>query len=136
MTEAFVEYDRTAQRVPNSEPQTPAEQAEIGLALRHILVPLDGSKAAERVLPYVVEIARATPARVTLLQVLEVTGGMATGRQHVDAIEWEMARAESHAYLTSIATRLQNERLAAEIELVQGRAAEQIVLYVNTMRSI
>ena len=61
---------------------------------------------------------------------------MATGRQHVDAIEWEMARAESHAYLTSIATRLQNERLAAEIELVQGRAAEQIVLYVNTMRSI
>jgi len=60
---------------------------------------------------------------------------MATGRQHVDAIEWEMARAESHAYLTSIATRLQDE-LAAEIELVQGRAAEQIVLYVNTMRSI
>ena len=78
MTEALVEYDRTAQRVPNNEPQTAAEQAEIGLALRHILVPLDGSKAAERVLPYVVEIARATPARVTLLQ------GPRSHRRHGD----------------------------------------------------
>ena len=131
MTEALVEYDRTAQRASNPEPSTPAEQAEIGLALRRILVPLDGSPLAESVLPYVVEITRATPARVTLLQVLEVTGGMATGRRHIDAIEWEMARAESQAYLTSIATRLQAEQLGAQIELVQGRAPEQITLYAK-----
>jgi len=60
--------------------------------------------------------------------VLEVATGM---RHHIDAIEWEMARAESHAYLTSITTRLQAEEVDTQVELVQGRAAEQITLFAK-----
>ena len=131
MTDALVDYDRAAQHAANPERSTPIDPAEIGLALRHIVVPLDGSKIAECVLPYVAAIARGTAARVTLLQVLEVTGGMPTGRQHIDAVEWEMARAEAHAYLASIATRLAAEQLSATAELVQGRAAEQITSFAK-----
>lgn len=128
MTDALVEYDRAAQRAAHPEHLATVDAAEIGLTLRHIVVPLDGSKLAESVLPYVVAIARATAAKVTLLQVLEVETGM---RHHIDAIEWEMARAESHAYLTSVATRLQAEEVDTQLELVQGRAAEQITLFAK-----
>ena len=131
MTDALVEYDRAVQRTPSAKPSLPFEAAKIGLALRHIVVPLDGSLTAECVLPYVVAVARATPARVTLLQVLEVAGGMPSARQHIDAVEWEMVRAESHAYLTSVAARLQTEQLSAQVELVQGRTAEQIALFAK-----
>jgi nucleotide-binding universal stress UspA family protein len=128
MTDALVEYDRAAQRAVDPEHPPAADAAEIGLTLRHVAVPLDGSKVAECVLPHVVAIARATAARVTLLQVLEMEGGT---RHHIDAIEWEMARAESHAYLTAVAARLQAEEVDAQIELVQGRAAEQITLFAK-----
>ena len=128
MTDALVEYDRAAQRAARAGSSATIEAAEIGLTLRHIAVPLDGSKIAECVLPYVVAIARATGARVSLLQVLDVE--TAAGR-HIDAIEWEMVRAESHAYLTSVATRLAAAGLDAQVELVQGRAAEQIPLFAK-----
>jgi len=131
MTDALVEYDRVAQRAANPERFASLDPAEIGLALRHIAVPLDGSATAECVLPYVVAIARATSAQVSLVQVLEMSGGMSTARQHIDAIEWEMARAESHAYLTSIAARLRDEDVNVDVALVQGRAAEQIALFAK-----
>jgi nucleotide-binding universal stress UspA family protein len=128
MTDALVEYDRGVQRPTNTESFPSGDPAEIGLALRHIAVPLDGSKLAECVLPYVVAITRESDARVTVLQVVEIEGAMS---HHIDAIEWEMARAESHAYLTSVASRLQAEGVDAQVELVQGRAAEQITLFAK-----
>ena len=127
MTDALVEYDRGVQR-PSTSESFSSDPAEIGLALRHIVVPLDGSKLAECVLPYVVAIAGDSDGRVTLLHALEVEGAMS---HHIDAIEWEMARAESHAYLASVATRLRAEGVDAQIELVQGRAAEQITLFAR-----
>jgi nucleotide-binding universal stress UspA family protein len=130
MTDALVEYD-AAQRAANSERPQALDAAEIGLAFRHIMVPLDGSSTAECVLPYVNAIARATAPRVTLLQVLEVVGGMTSAAKHIDAVEWEMARAESHAYLMSVAARLQSDGARAQVELVQGRSAEQIALYAR-----
>jgi nucleotide-binding universal stress UspA family protein len=131
MTDALVEYDRAAQRAAKPEPGAMTDAAEIGLALRHMLVALDGSQTAECVLPFVVAITRAMAARVTLLHVLEVGGGIASARQHIDAVEWEMARAESHAYLTSVAARLQGEGVESAVELVQGRAAEQITQFAK-----
>jgi nucleotide-binding universal stress UspA family protein len=130
MTDALVEHDRTVQRAANREHFAAVDAAEIGLTLRQIVVPLDGSKVAECVLPYVVAIARATAAKVTLLQVLEVESGM---QRHIDAIEWEMARAESHAYLNSVATRLTAEDVDTQVEMVQGRAAEQITLFAKRL---
>ena len=42
-----------------------------------------------------------------------------------------MARAESHAYLASVATRLEGEELSATVTLVQGRPAEQITSFAK-----
>ena len=48
----------------------PPEKGE-GIMFEHILIPLDGSRLAECVLPHGVALAQAFGARVTLLQALE-----------------------------------------------------------------
>lgn len=125
MTDALVEYDVAARVKPNTGSAI-GQLPLTGLAIRHILVPLDGSPEAESVLPYVEDIASAFSARVTLLRAVEV-GPDVPGRR-VDALEWELARVESHAYLAAVAARLAKNGLTANIELVQGHAAEQILL--------
>lgn len=57
--------------------------------IRTILVPLDGSRAAESVLPYVESIATATNARILLLAAVDMprdwgedTGGDLKGERH------------------------------------------------------
>jgi nucleotide-binding universal stress UspA family protein len=81
---------------------TPQEQSALpGPAFRHLLVPLDGSKLAEAVLPPVRELARRFGARVTLLHVLE-RGAPRTvhGQSHL------VDEAEATAYLTGVAKEL------------------------------
>lgn len=69
-----------------------------------ILVPLDGSAAAEAVLPAVMTLARRLPAQVNLLHVIERDAPQRVhGERHLTT------EAESEAYLRGIA-----ERFAAE----------------------
>jgi nucleotide-binding universal stress UspA family protein len=100
------------------------------MPIRHLLVPLDGTPLAEIVLSYVADIARAMSARITLLRVLEVEAGVPAGRR-VSLVEWEMQRAESHAYLAAIAGRVAQNGVTVDIELMQGYAAEQIILFAK-----
>lgn len=65
---------------------------------RHLLVPLDGSKLAEIVLPVAADLARAAEARVTLLHVLEEhPHGEVHGDRHLTEL------GEAGKYLTEVA---------------------------------
>ncbi|MBI5724837.1 MAG: universal stress protein [Planctomycetes bacterium] len=68
---------------------------------KHLLVPLDGTKMAEIVLPAVVDIARSCAAKVTLLHVIERRAGeQVHGQRHLkDA-------AEARQYLQSVAATM------------------------------
>ena len=126
MTDALVAHDR----MPHSVAGCPPPLAiPIGLSFRHILVPLDGSPLAERSLPYLLAVARAGTARLTLLQVLQQPHGQ-IGSRGVDAVEWEMTRAGGRSYLGAIAARLRAHGVESRIELVQGATAEQIAAFV------
>lgn len=94
-------------------------------AFQHILVPLDRSQLAERILPYLLAVARAGAARLTLLQVLQEPNAR-SGSVGVDTVEWEMTRADGQSYLDAIATRLRAHGVDSRIELAQGATAEQI----------
>jgi nucleotide-binding universal stress UspA family protein len=122
MTDALVAHDRMIRLAPQYAPAlaTPAR-----LTFRHIVVPLDGSLLAERSLPYLLAVARAGTARLTLLQVLQEPHAR-IGSRGVDAVEWEMTRAEGQSYLAAIAARLRAHGVESHIELVQGATAEQI----------
>lgn len=96
----------------------------------HILVPLDGSPLAERVLPHVVAVASAFNSSVTLLRVLGRPSGEQNGR-FVDPVNWHIKQAEAQAYLDQVAGRLNNHGIPVERETLEGVAAEAIIDFVQ-----
>lgn len=108
--------------------RTTGELAGWAPIFRHLLVPLDGSALAECALPFVAALAEVFASRITLLRVLE-SGHPASG--HVDVVEWEMARAEAHSHLTRLDGQLKGRGLLSAVEVLEGRAAEQIIQFAK-----
>ncbi len=99
--------------------------------LDHILVPLDGSRLAETVLPHVVALAKAFGSHVTLLRAVAL-GDQAGGSASVDPFSWQIRRAEGRAYLDEVQARLQDRGIEVTPALVEGSAAEQIVEFARS----
>jgi nucleotide-binding universal stress UspA family protein len=100
--------------------------------VRHVLVPLDGSRLAASVLPWAVAVAEAFNARITLLRVLERPAAAACTGHHHDAVEWELRRTEARRWLAAIERDVSVRHVASSIEVVDGRPAERIVTFAAT----
>lgn len=94
-----------------------------------ILVPLDGSKLSERVLPHVEQFARAFQSHVILLQVLDTNHD--TEKVLLDPLTWQVRKAESDLYLQTIAQDLKQKGFTVEHHLREGRTAESIVQFAQ-----
>jgi nucleotide-binding universal stress UspA family protein len=99
------------------------------LRLRHFLIPLDGSPLADAILPSALALAEVFSARVTLLRVLEAPASPPGA--HVNPVEWELVRAEAQHRLGELKSQLEARGLQTAAELVEGRAAEQILLFAD-----
>jgi nucleotide-binding universal stress UspA family protein len=75
-------------------------------------------------------MARAFSGRITLLRVLDSHREAGTGRQ-IDVVEWEIIRAEAHSHLAKFESELTASGVVSALELVQGRAAEQIIQFAQ-----
>lgn len=107
-----------------------------------ILVPLDGSRLAEQVLPYVRQLAPTLGARIHLLRVISNTEGTdvivdavatayggdvaSTPRKRLE-LAWQTLRSHAEGYLYSQATVLQGVGLDVTYEVGFGEPAEVIV---------
>ncbi|MCI0843854.1 MAG: universal stress protein [Chloroflexi bacterium] len=82
----------------------------------HIIVPLDGSEMAERILPHAVAWAKSLDAKVCLVQAV-----------HDDKVD-----TEERGYLKKLAERIENEGVASvEVVVLHGDAATVIVDLTN-----
>jgi len=90
---------------------------------KSILVPLDGSKLAEAILPELEKVASSTKARIILLRVCRahVFPGQDPTKAEVEVIR------EAEKYLNEIAQRLTAKDLDAEIHVRYGDVAEEIL---------
>jgi nucleotide-binding universal stress UspA family protein len=111
--------------------------------MKTILVPLDGSALAERVLPYVRELAPLLDAKVCLLQSFldvehdtSLAAGLLGAYGFVEAPEAlqertqrarEMVRQHAEGYLATQALRLREYGLDVETEVMVGSPAKVIV---------
>lgn len=95
-----------------------------------ILVTLDGSSLAEKVLPYVEQIAAKFDSEIILLHVVTIPAISASPEANI--IEDEKI-AEQHAqeYLERIDYRLTQAGLKARPVIVKGKPAEGIVDYAE-----
>jgi nucleotide-binding universal stress UspA family protein len=102
---------------------------------KKILVPLDGSVLAEKVLPHAVALAKGSGAEVTLLTVVQLSLGF-TGTK-LEAIpeaasERKTAlRAEAMMYLEKIQRDLKEQGITARTVALEGDVAAQIITYAE-----
>lgn len=81
-------------------------------SFHHILIPLDGSRLAEAILPPAMTIAASTNAGLTLLHVIEHDAPSSVhGEQHLDSV------AEATAYLEQISGRCQDAGIDIDVHV-------------------
>ncbi|MCB0192641.1 MAG: universal stress protein [Anaerolineae bacterium] len=100
---------------PNTKPSTASN--------RHILVPIDGSRRSEAILPHVVGVAKLYDAEVTLLRVVVTLNQVVA----YDNIEAEFEAKEVHGHLL--------DRLGESQEVERfSKAREHILMQRNKLR--
>ena len=94
--------------------------------LRRILVPLDGSRHAERILPHVAALAEISGARICLLRAaVEPVEMSLLELPYADLPDGELLR-PADEYLQSVARPLRQRGLEVEVEARRGRPGEAI----------
>ena len=101
-----------------------------------ILVPLDGSQLAEKVLPHATAIAKATSAEVTLFTVVQYTlgslgGGYVETLPEMMAERKAVARAEAMIYLERIQRNLKDQGIVAHCDAIEDDVAGGIIAYAE-----
>jgi nucleotide-binding universal stress UspA family protein len=94
---------------------------------KKILVPLDGSKLAEKILPQVEELVKFSGAEVHLLRVV-MTYDLAPkeNREHLQKLS-----GEAQEYLDQVSARLQKSGLQVSATVAYGKDAVQICDYAS-----
>ncbi len=94
---------------------------------RKILVPLDGSLRAEKILPHVEELALQYRASVLLLQVVEPLSSASHADIYISQKELlETRRESSESYLATVTARLIDKKIEVRSQVANGGVVEAI----------
>jgi len=94
-----------------------------------ILVPLDGSTAAETALEHAVSIAKTFPAELILLRVTAESGAGAGVR--TDSVDFALWRHQALAYLNGLLEKYATEGMSIRCEVAEGNPAETIIQFMS-----
>ncbi len=95
--------------------------------IKKILVPLDGSKLAEKALPYAEALAEKLGAELILTWVLHPLIVMSDyGASSYETII-SLEKNEATQYLTTTQIELQKQHLPVRINILEGHAADKII---------
>lgn len=105
---------------------------------QRVLVPLDGSERAEKVLPYATEYARLFDAELVLLRICEepeITADYPKPHweEYVDRMRSQY-QGQCSLYLTEVQKRLKDMGLKVGLACWLGKAAEEIIKYIGQNR--
>ncbi len=98
-----------------------------------ILVPLDGSRMAEKILPKVIEFAKTSNAKVVLLHVFyaPVTAIAAQMPSKLEEEAKATEIAQCSGYLGEIGKQFQAKGIPFEVNCVKGLPAREIVAFAD-----
>jgi nucleotide-binding universal stress UspA family protein len=94
-----------------------------------ILVPLDGSKRAEKILPHVEELALRFKAKVIFLNVIEYKIVPAGEDQYINlsAQELDKVKKQAEAYLSGIRKEFSAKNIESQSGVIYGAVVEGII---------
>ena len=109
-----------------------------------ILVPLDGSKLAERAIPHAEEFARIFGSSIILLQILDPTS-YHENPNPVDPLSWQIRKTEADMYMNGITAQILEDlgesspqirgtakkNVRVEYSIREGKTAENIVNFAH-----
>jgi nucleotide-binding universal stress UspA family protein len=100
---------------------------------KKILVPLDGSEIAAKILPNVTELAKALKAKVTLLHVCYAGVGAFAGEGTPATIKAEEAQEAKfcETFLAKAGNGLKDKGIEADWTCVDGQPAREIIAYAQ-----
>jgi len=105
-----------------------------------IVVPLDGSKLAEGVLPHVIEVIRGQESQVYLLSASPLTkkpapGAVSTQPASVDASNPQSIEQELIKYLQTVAKKLEPLACSVQVKVRFGRPANEILAFASEIEA-
>lgn len=109
-------------------PRDPAPGVVPEPLLEHMLVPLDGSALAERVLGPALNLLRLWKGSCTLLRVIEASPTSIAGQPDQPRAPEEKREVEARAYLEKIAGRLRDEGVSVQTRVVVAPHAAAAIL--------
>jgi nucleotide-binding universal stress UspA family protein len=94
-----------------------------------ILVPLDGSKRAERILPHVEELAKRYKSKVIFLQVVENKAVPTTEGAFINLTdqEFDQAKKRAETHLAGIQGEFREKNIESKTHVIYGPAVEGII---------
>ena len=94
-----------------------------------ILVPLDGSKRAERILPHVEEMAKRYKAKVIFLQVIEYKAIPTSEGAYINLTEQEFdeAKKQAETHLSGIQGEFREKNIESRTRVLYGPVVEGII---------
>ena len=126
---------QTAVPVLLVRPQDPAPGIMPEPVLEHVLVPLDGSSLAERILEPALDVVRLWKGRCTLLRVVDASPATGAGWPHRPRPLEQEQESAAEAYLEKIAARLRQEGATVQTRVVVApHAAPAILEQAQTQR--
>lgn len=91
-----------------------------------ILLPLDGSKVAERTIPHAIFLSRVFNAKLFLLHILDPAQHHDT-MNAIEPFNWQLRKAEADLYLHGIAGKIREQQIDVDYSILEGRTAESII---------
>ena len=94
-----------------------------------ILVPLDGSKRAEKILPHVEELAKRYKAKVIFLQVVEYKTVTTTEGAFINLTdqEFDQAKKQAETHLKGIQGEFREKNIESQTHVTHGPVVEGII---------
>ena len=103
-----------------------------------ILIPLDGSSLAEKVLPYATQIAQRFNANLVLVRVLPpmvvIPGNHEISSYRSDLLQ--SIETEANLYLQKIQNNLTSQGLSVKFDLLEGGPVAEMILEAATDQNI
>jgi nucleotide-binding universal stress UspA family protein len=117
-------------------PHDEGASGEAAARLSKIIVPLDGSNAAESVLPFAEELAKALGLELILIQVIGIEttvrfGPMAPDSWPVPSDVLQRLDVVASGYLTGLAKQIKGRGLTVQWEVLRGSAGPRIVEFAK-----
>lgn len=97
-----------------------------------ILIPLDGSSAAEEALIHAVAVAKTFPAELILLRVIAESDSADGVRS--DSIDFALWRQQARVYLDSLLDRYTTGAISIRCEVAEGHPAATILQFIATSK--